>query len=231
MTDTTTNAIREARRSIAALLTELPEPVWREHKGVFENAVALMVGENLNIRADDERLGAALAAAEARCARLEPYEWRCLAAEQKVNDLAADLHAAERAHREAEAALAAAEEKLAFCRKTCAEGMDRYGNTILELENKLDVAVAQIERLSVLASVTTSERLAGVEVPPDVAARLLAEEERDDLARRLCRARGVLAAVLVKLDPEAGGSGCGLCVRWLRDALLQTPLDGPRGAG
>jgi hypothetical protein len=109
VSDATANALREARRSLADLVTALPEPVWREHKGVFENAVDLMVGENLNIRADDERLGAALAAAEARCARLEPYEWRCLAAEQKVNDLAADLHAAERAHREAEAALAAAE--------------------------------------------------------------------------------------------------------------------------
>jgi outer membrane protein TolC len=63
--------------------------------------------------AEIARLRAALAAAEARCARLEPYEWRCLAAEQKVKDLAADLHAAERAHQEAEAALAAAEARCA----------------------------------------------------------------------------------------------------------------------
>jgi hypothetical protein len=48
------------------------------------------------------------------------------------------------------------------------------------LINSLRAAWAEIERLSLLASVTWSERLAGVEVPPDVAARLLAEQERDE---------------------------------------------------
>ncbi|HEV8639421.1 MAG TPA: hypothetical protein VG370_34870 [Chloroflexota bacterium] len=49
------------------------------------------------------------------------------------------------------------------------------------------------------------------------------ETERDELARELGRARGVLAAVLVKLDPEAGGFGCGFCIRLLREALQETP--------
>lgn len=45
MTDLTTAAVRELRRSTAALLLELPEVVWREHKGCVENAIAQLDGE------------------------------------------------------------------------------------------------------------------------------------------------------------------------------------------
>lgn len=45
MNDVTTNAVRELRRSTAALLLELPEAVWREHKGYVENAIAQLDGD------------------------------------------------------------------------------------------------------------------------------------------------------------------------------------------
>lgn len=56
----TTAAVREARRSVAALLLQIPEEVWREHKGVFENAVAGLVEDCLALEADHDRLRAAL---------------------------------------------------------------------------------------------------------------------------------------------------------------------------
>ena len=46
------NASREARRSVAALLLELPEPVWREHKGTVETAIAAMYEEIAALRAE-----------------------------------------------------------------------------------------------------------------------------------------------------------------------------------
>ena len=54
---------------------------------------------------------------------------------------------------------------------------------------------AEVERLSLLAWVTTSQRLAGVEVPPDVAARLLAEEERDEARADNARLRAALEQI------------------------------------
>ena len=45
-----TAAIREARRSLAGLVGRLPDPVWREHKGVFETAVAAMVYETARLQ-------------------------------------------------------------------------------------------------------------------------------------------------------------------------------------
>lgn len=55
MSDVTTAAVRELRRSTAALLLELPEVVWREHKGIVENAIAQLDDEIRRLR--DELAG------------------------------------------------------------------------------------------------------------------------------------------------------------------------------
>lgn len=54
-------ALREVRKSLSALLLELPEEVWRSHKGTVENAIAGMVEERLAVVAERDRLRSALA--------------------------------------------------------------------------------------------------------------------------------------------------------------------------
>lgn len=60
----TTAAVKEARKSLAALLLELPHEVWRSHKGTVENAIVQMVEELGAVAAERDRLRSALTRSE-----------------------------------------------------------------------------------------------------------------------------------------------------------------------
>ena len=60
----TTAALREVRTSVAALLLELPEAVWRGHTGIVETAIAQVVEDQYAMRDERDRLRAALTETE-----------------------------------------------------------------------------------------------------------------------------------------------------------------------
>jgi len=66
-----TAAIKEARKSMAALLLELPREVWVAHKGAVENAIALMVAERREMQDEAARLAAGARLIAAACAYVD----------------------------------------------------------------------------------------------------------------------------------------------------------------
>lgn len=80
------------------------------------------------------------------------------------------------------------------------EWIDRFQGDLAAAQVEVMKMRAEVERLSILASVTTSEALSGVAVGPDVAARLLAEEERDEARAERERLRAALTRALNQAD-------------------------------
>lgn len=64
-----TAALKEARKSVAALLLEVPHEVWVAHKGTVENAISLLVEDRLEARAQVALRDALLDQAQERALR------------------------------------------------------------------------------------------------------------------------------------------------------------------
>lgn len=111
-----------------------------------------------------------------------------------------------------EAALAACRAEHTQAAALWEEAQSGLWREVDRLTAERDAARAEVERYALLASVVTSQRLAGVEVSGETAVRLLAEQERDEARAENARLRGALVRIMASAHEAALG------------AALRTPL-------